>query len=587
MTDRCRRHLLSRTLRNVKTLGWVWLTSVGCVVFAPAGQAQTLTGSATVEVDAAELVERLDAQDARLDAAEREREALRSAVASLAHASAAPPKDASDENTPVAHPTLPPVAAQPAGMPAPLAVTTGFTVFPPATDGRTVYVSAQGNDRNHGYTPDRPMRTARAAYRKLRDGRPDRLLFRAGDQFEGNLGTLNKSGRSAAMPMVIGVYENADLPNAPRPVMLSPGGDWAKNDFRQTADYVAFVGLHIVATNRDPGRPGFDAAALTADHWNASAITYLGDAQHITVEDCVFQFFKFALVFQSNKNNGFASDIKLHRNLILDSYGHWDKKIAGHSSGIYAAYLDGMTITENLWDHNGWHPDISGAKRTKFNHNLYLQDNSTFATDIRGNLISRASAHGLQLRSGGNITDNLFVQNPLGFFTGKFPSVVRNNVVLQSIDMGSGDGEARGHGIEILPCLRATVENNIVSQKRGTLPNAYAIQFSWERNYTEWLNGRDATGTLTNNKIYDWPRDGGGGTVAVKHGQIEQDGNVIDGDFPDPDRDVASYLTTLGVSAEDASLEAFLDVARARPRGVWWPAYSAAAVNDYIRQGFE
>lgn len=583
MTNRIRSVNTSRFPRFWHLAGCALLACAWCV---PA-QTQTLIGNATVEIDAAQFIERMNAQDARLDAAERERDALRQAVQSLAQAS--PPRPDAPAGSILSAPTAtsPAAAEEPPTSISPLALATGFTVFPPAADGRTVYVSAQGSDRNHGYTPDVPMRTAQAAYQKLRDGRPDRLLFRAGDVFEGNLGALKKSGRSAAQPMIIGVYENADLPNAPRPVLLSPGGNWAKNDFRHTADYVAFVGLHIIAANRDPRRPGFDAAAMTPDHWNASAITYFGDAQHITIEDCVFEYFKFAIVFQSNKNNGYASEIKLHRNLILNSYGHWDKKIGGHSSGIYAAYLDGLTITENLWDHNGWHPDVPGAKRTKFNHNLYLQDNSTFATEIRGNLISRASAHGLQLRSGGNITDNLFVQNPLGFFTGKFPSVVQHNVVLQSVDMGTDDGEARGHGIEILPCLKATVENNIVSQKRGTLPNAYAIQFSWEKNYTEWLNGRNATGTLKNNKVYNWPRNGGGETIDVKYGHIEVAGNVIDGNFPDPDRDVASYLKTLGVSAEDASLEAFLDTARTRPRGVWWPAYSATAVNDYIRQGFE
>lgn len=576
MTDRFRSVMM---IQKLSFLLVCLAATLAASCFSVATPAQTLTGSATVEVDAAELVERIEAQDARLDAADREREALRSAVDSLAQATpgpaaAAPVSPAEDVALPLDHA-------------APVGVATGFTVFPPAADGRTVYVSAQGNDRNHGFTPEAPMRSARAAYQKLRDGRPDRLLFRAGDQFEGNLGSLKKSGRSEAQPMVIGVYENADLPNAPRPVLLSPNGSWAKNDFRDTADYVAFVGLHLVAVNRDPNRPGFDAAALTPDQWNASGITYLGDAQSVTVEDCVFEYFKFALVFQSNKDNGFASDIKLHRNLVLSSYGHWDKKVAGHSSGIYAAYVDGLNITENLWDHNGWHPDVPGAKRTKFNHNLYLQDNCTFATEVRGNIITRASAHGLQLRSGGNVVDNLFVQNPLAMFTGKFPSTVKNNVVLHSIDMGPGDDEARGHGIEILPCLKAIVENNIISQKGGTLPNAYAIQFSWEKNYIQWLNGRDATGILKNNKIYDWPRDGGGGTVAVKYGQIQQTGNVIDGDFPDPDRDVASYLTTLGVPPEAASLEAFLDTARTRPRGVWWPAYSASDVNAYMREGFE
>ncbi|MEM9417861.1 MAG: right-handed parallel beta-helix repeat-containing protein [Planctomycetota bacterium] len=562
---------MSDGIQNVIFKLCVAFWSFALVGLSPTTQAQTLSGN--VEVDASELVERLDAQDARLDAAERERDELRLAVDSLAQADTAEPSPqaALDQEVPLA---------------SPVALATGFTEFPRSPDTRTVYVSAKGNDRNHGYTPDAPMRTAAAAYQRIRDGRPDRLLFRAGDQFVGNLGNLKKSGRNAAQPIVIGVYENAEMPNAPRPVLLSPGGTWARNDFRDTADHVAFVGLHIVAMNRDSSRPGFNAEAMTSDHWNASAITYLGDAQNITVEDCVFEYFKFALVFQSNPDNGFATDIKIHRNMILDSYGHWDHKVAGHSSGIFAAYVDGLIITDNLWDHNGWHPDIRGAKRTKFNHNLYIQHNCTFATDIRNNIIARASAHGLQLRPGGTIADNLFVQNPLAFFTGRFPSNVLNNVVLQSIDMGPGKEETRGHGIAILPCLKAHVEGNIVSQKLGTLPGAYAIEFTWDKGYIEWLNGRPSKGVLRNNKAYNWPRRGGP-TIAVKYGDIEQENNIINGDFPDPDRDVASYLTTLGVSADEASLEAFLDTARTRPRGVWWPAYSAEAVNAYIRKGFE
>jgi hypothetical protein len=55
------------------------------------------------------------------------------------------------------------------------------------------------------------------------------------------------------------------------------------------------------------------------------------------------------------------------------------------------------------------------------------------------------------------------------------------------------------------------------------------------------------------------------------------------GDFPDPDRDLESYLSSIG---QTPTLEAFLTEARKQSRATWRPELTASAVNTYIREGF-
>jgi hypothetical protein len=71
--------------------------------------------------------------------------------------------------------------------------------------GADYHVSAAGDDANDGTGPERAWRTiARANQRALQPN--DRLLFRAGDTFEGNLVVKAAGTPSAAAPITIGVY---------------------------------------------------------------------------------------------------------------------------------------------------------------------------------------------------------------------------------------------------------------------------------------------------------------------------------------------------------------------------------------------
>ena len=464
----------------------------------------------------------------------------------------------------------------------------GFTNFTASADTRKVYVAANGNDDNDGLSPQTPLATPAKGYALLRDGYPDWLLFKAGDTFTSGLGTIYKSGRSADQRQVIGVYGEGE-----RPLFEISDKFFAYKPFTTSVDNLAVVGLHLISPHRDTRRRDFSPSGM-ADYWHQGGFALLGPASNVLFEDLVIEYFNLGFVLQSDEKHGYQTGMQIRRSSIAHCYGHWDSSIGGHAQGIYASYVNGLEIDECVWDHNGWNPLVDGAIRTKFNHNLYIQSDSRNVSVTR-NIITRGSAHGLQLRPGGVIEDNLFVGNALAFFTGQEASTVRRNVVLQSDDM-SGDADGvRGFGIEILPCEHAVVENNIISQKVGSADHGPAIGINWDRQYIERLEGRDYKVTLRDNKIYDWPRFEGRESAVVIDGSaqmLENTRNLVDlasggqEDPPwvDPDRDVECYMESLN---RTASLEDFLHAATYRPRGKWSKEFSAEGVNHYIRRGFD
>ena len=116
-------------------------------------------------------------------------------------------------------------------------------------------------------------------------------------------------------------------------------------------------------------------------------------------------------------------------------------------------------IEQSVFDHNGWNASISGAGATIFNHNLYLQ--YTNGQVIFWEISLRISAtDGVMVRSGGSITNNLFVNDAMGPIIGITPgseptapvltsAVISDNVILQATDIPSSPTQPRSMGIVV------------------------------------------------------------------------------------------------------------------------------------------
>lgn len=91
----------------------------------------------------------------------------------------------------------------------------GWTILKPSADSKIIYVSSsEGNDSNSGKSPENPVATIGKAKELIRDGYPDHILLKRGDEWILNEGLgAFYSGRSAVEPLVVGYYgESGDRP---------------------------------------------------------------------------------------------------------------------------------------------------------------------------------------------------------------------------------------------------------------------------------------------------------------------------------------------------------------------------------------
>ncbi|HQX83714.1 MAG TPA: GC-type dockerin domain-anchored protein, partial [Vicinamibacterales bacterium] len=299
--------------------------------------------------------------------------------------------------------------------------------------------------------------------------------------------------------------------------------------------------------------------------------------------------------------------------------------------------VDGLLVEECIFDHNGWKRGVPGAQATIFNHNMYLHGSCTGVV-TRGNISSRASATGISQRCAGLSEDNLLLQNPVGLYFGiedNWPTVrsaVRNNVALDARDIDSING--RGFAYWISSLRSAEIYGNVAAAQRTGSDNVIAFRFTadlrslaFTRNTVyDWTMGSSgvalsldlpfARGVIASDNVFVQPTGGflveyvapvGGdyGRVlgrnryytsntephqfyyGTSYTEWANSGNEIFSQFgapamPDPQRDIATYMTTLGLTP---SLEAFLSLARQQERTTWDDRFTAAAVNAYIRQG--
>ncbi len=86
-------------------------------------------------------------------------------------------------------------------------------------------------------------------------------------------------------------------------------------------------------------------------------------------------------------------------------------------SGTFVTRVKGLLMEGNVYDHNGWASDYDydlsgddGQPPSLYSHNIYLQHDNQDVT-LRDNIVMRGASFGAQVRSGGFIEDNVFIDN--------------------------------------------------------------------------------------------------------------------------------------------------------------------------------
>ena len=424
----------------------------------------------------------------------------------------------------------------------------GFTTILPSGDSKLVYVSASaGDDFNDGLTPSTPLKTIAKGKELLREGSPDWLLLKIGDRWQEGLGRWVKSGRSATEPMVITAYGEG----TERPLLMSgnenglttQGGSGSPT----TVDNLVVSGLHLYAQTRDPDATTFIQESSSL---GIVGIKWLLGSSYLLFEDNYIDSYKLGIQISDGDGLG-VSGVVIRRNIIVDSFA-----TNAHSAGLYLSYTKGVKIEENVFDHNGWHDSYPGAHATIFNHSIYIQTGNV-GVDIKNNIISRSSSHGMQLRPGGLIEGNFLIRNPMAILLGlseTSPSdgQILGNVILNGNDIGPGSLR-RGAGIDFDPITNVIVENNIVAHVMSDAGGRFSIRES-------------TNATYINNIIYKWE-------LGTEEGSS----------YLDPERTIEEYDELMG---GEGTFESFAENIRAQSRLTWNPEYSVDEIRKFFRDGF-
>jgi hypothetical protein len=390
-----------------------------------------------------------------------------------------------------------------------------------------IYVSGStGNDNNDGLSPATAVQTIAKGESLLNNHSDDALLLKKGDVWGGqgndNPGTLNNlrrlSGISYDHPLVVSGYGSG-----PRPLLktdaggglgITGGGGWVPGN---TVDNIVIDGIEFYDNESDPNSPDFIGMAKISSV-NSTGICDLLPGSNWVIQDCKLSFYTNAVVLEQDGTQGHLNNVQLIRNVIVDDYSAG----LGHSQGVFLDSIHDLLLRENVLDNNGYNQAVSSinssiGEPTIFNHDAYIQYTNTNVSVI-GNIFSRPSSVGCQMRPGGTMLDNLFVYCPIAGFSGSGSennassqnNLMQYNVVLESTDEGySSSYLPRGDGLELnyegtfVPG-NITCDSNIIANKAsGTRGGDPGLKVGYGSAPAPSV-GQAFNGTITNNIVYNW-----------------------------------------------------------------------------------
>lgn len=519
----------------------------------------------------------------------------------------------------------------------------GWTTFDLSPNSTVIYVSAStGDDARDGLTPQTAVATPARGAALVRDGFPDFLLFQRGDTWRGmDIGPNRvvrrfKSGQDAAHPIVVSSY--GDSVERPRFEIDKPFID----DDGNQRSYLAVVGLAFVSFPKIPGDPAFNGA-------DGGALRFVGTGHDILVEDNYVQYGEFTA-----QN---IADITLRRNVVYRSY-HVDtcaynsdgsRNPNGSStyrpSGIFAGHVNGLVLEQNVFDENGWNPDVPEACATIYNHDMYLSGNDRVV--VKENLILRASSIGVKMAAnetgastGILIENNLFAEGEIGISMGgnadtqyRFTNaVVRDNVFTDIgraqpttrtltwyIDISDNDNtEIRGNLLVNQPDLNNPYGIHLAGDSNRAITVADNLLYGlkqrslWAQAAPAWsavsFTANTVVSSATNACLVS--HEGGFGSVSYTGNAYRSAGAGADwfcvggtrrnlaqwsadsGETgasqatvmaPDPGRNLDAYAVQLGIGT---TLADFAARARQQSRHHYRDELTAANANNFIRAGF-
>jgi len=472
-----------------------------------------------------------------------------------------------------------------------------------ADDSRIVYVSSSiGSNSYNGLsgTVDGggvgPKATLEAGIALLRNTYPDWLRLKCGDTWtDEDMWLTDKwAGRSAAEPMVITSYGTGARPSVE---------NGSVKYFESTLfRHFAIVGIQFYARDNDPDDatydpPGRSGSAISIPITSGYSITGM------LLENLKVRNFNSIGIYIQGRADGPHQDLKVRRNVIMDNI-----------MGLSAPHGDNLLLEENIFIRNGW------VVRDVFIHNVYLLENTNITA--RGNILAYGGNCGIKLSGDAvdsvtdfMVDDNLFFRNTLNFDHSAGPvgdaevtvthrgGTISDNIFIEPSKTLPHDGHpvtsVQSIATYLLNFAEVNFTGNIFAHNTSTAGTGIPFGFGSGELITDV--------TITGNIIWDWysAQYLNNDTYVSNYAEavnLTWSGNEAEdidtspvndgpgifptaGSYSDPTRDIASYYDTLPGGSSDT--DAFLEECALQEKGAWDEAYTAAAVNAWIREGFD
>ncbi|MCC5887228.1 MAG: hypothetical protein JJT88_12420 [Gammaproteobacteria bacterium] len=468
-----------------------------------------------------------------------------------------------------------------------------------------------------------PYRTLAAAYAQIRGGFADILLLSRGDEWaEGFTRTgagRIKSGRSVQERHIITSYGSGERPRLVSAMIDARDASYSvvaglklyENDWRTSGRALDITGavnhqlyedMRFHQKNEDKLQGGSDGITNVAfrrnfySHYQAhDGFMYVARADRVLFEENVY--------FEPWQK-GHPDETRHGRHLYLSPSGAGDDKnaltnlelrgniffraerggIDGRAGGVIYNNLS-LQSSNSFGGHGGSQGSIQSVQ---FVHNVMMQgtpndgtSNDLILRNIDGGVVSNniwTDPRGISSRT----STNVILVGGSGDV-----SIARNIDISQNVIYGFRvpGGAADSRGLDLSNSFTDVQNFRVVGNDFQFVTGSAEIvrHRNWAGSGGDRFEGYEYSGNryYTSSDASPFAFDLSYNEWVAESGEVGSSFARVD--YPDPERTIDSYMVSLGQSG---GAEEFMALALNQSRGNWEAAYTAAAVNDYIRKGF-
>lgn len=252
-------------------------------------------------------------------------------------------------------------------------------------------------------------------------------------------------------------------------------------------------------------------------------------------------------------------------------------------SGAYMSGVEGALLRDNLFDRNGWAEGYDYNMSTDFpmppsyyNHNLYVQTTNLDIT-LRENVFLRGASFGVQLRPGGVMDNNSFIDNnaAVNFFSGNNYTLMLDNLVTSAGYKSVSDYEGgRSIGIHNFGTDSSLIGNMVAHLADPANPEEQA-----EKSANQTGLAHPDTAYFNDTIVYNW--------ATSEEGFETTPNQNIDGlDTAVLDRTTIQEFAADLLGRENATISDLANFLRAEARGALDDVVEADIINAFFREGF-